>query len=83
MLCYDMIWIVRSLRPNDFWYGTKCCTELSAAMRATSRIRTSHLLSPYICESYEAYGRFLKDIICEVMKDTICEIMNDIICEDM
>ena len=63
-LCYDMIWIVRSLRPNDFWYGPKCCTELSVAVRVTSRIRTRHLLSPYICElglwpicDIWAYGR--------------------------
>ena len=43
-----------------FWYGAKCCTELSAAMRVTSRIRTSHLLSPYICESYEDDSHYVQ-----------------------
>ncbi|KAF5933196.1 hypothetical protein HYC85_029367 [Camellia sinensis] len=30
-----------------FWYGTKCCTKLSATVGVTSRVRTSHLLGPY------------------------------------
>ena len=76
MLCYDMIWFVWSLRPNDFWYGTKCCTELSAAMRVTSRIRARHLLSSYIHElglrPIWAYGQCVwfvrpKAILCELL----------------
>ena len=55
--------MLKLICSDDFWYGAKCFTELSATLwwepplesvRATSRIRTSHLLSPYTCYFWAA-----------------------------
>ena len=55
-----MICTVWSRKPINFWYGAKCYTELSAAVRVTSRICMSHLFSPFICDNYEAEGHSMK-----------------------